>query len=413
MSNHVIYCNICFFEYDEERKPLILSPCGHTLCKECIDNIIQNKCLCPYCNSSIDKKSNELIEDKDILKKIKKQLNENDKPKCNTCNLRIIKTYLKSIKNDVNQICKKCAIKEITNIYNENTDKLKLIFDILNTKYKEDSSLNKIIDNCILNNYLFDDNKRDNLNIEYLNKILSLYISSSLLINKNEENKEINIYSQDTYDSVLNLINKKLIKLYKIEIEKLKKELSENDKNKQKGKDSIQINKSQIVNGNLYYKNQYSYNSILNKNNNFISSNNNLNRICNLNLYDRSPNKYENSLLYKKIRCKINEIIEYIVNKNDTFLKFLCDVIIKNNYFDMDFPYSYPMNIKEDSVQCMESLINSKLNNLFEYSKNIIDKKYLEKENISDLKSIFENFSNLFKTIFFCSQVKSNNNIHN
>lgn len=407
MSNHVIYCNICLFEYDEERKPLILSPCGHTLCKKCIDNIIQNKCLCPYCNSSLDKKSNELIEDKDILKKVNKQLNEKEKPKCYVCSLIIIKTYLRSVDNNVYQICKKCANKEIAKIYDENTDRLKLIFDILNAKYKEDSPLNKIIDNCILNNYLFDDKKRDNLNIEYLNKILSQYITSSLSINRKEENKEINIYSQDTYDSVLSLINKKLIKLYKIEIEKLKKELSKNDKNNQNGEISIQINPSPIVKRSFYYKNEYSYDSTLKKNNKFFSSNNNdLNNTCHINLYDRSPNKYENSLLYEKIRSKINEIIEYIVNKNDTFLKFLCDVIIKSNYFDMDFPSSY-VNKKEDLEQSMEWLINSKLNHLFEYSKNMIDKKYLEKENKSDLKSIFDNFSNLFKTILFCNQIKS------
>lgn len=54
--NYLLTCDSCKEEFDEEeRMPMILSECGHTFCKSCIMDIIENEeeKLCPECGSKI------------------------------------------------------------------------------------------------------------------------------------------------------------------------------------------------------------------------------------------------------------------------------------------------------------------------------------------------------------------------
>lgn len=47
-------CKICFEEYDNfERKPFSAMPCGHSFCRECIDNLKKEKYDCPICRNPI------------------------------------------------------------------------------------------------------------------------------------------------------------------------------------------------------------------------------------------------------------------------------------------------------------------------------------------------------------------------
>ena len=49
-------CNVCSMSYNEDQKPVVLT-CGHTFCKNCIDNIFKNHSKerrnCPTCKKTI------------------------------------------------------------------------------------------------------------------------------------------------------------------------------------------------------------------------------------------------------------------------------------------------------------------------------------------------------------------------
>jgi hypothetical protein len=53
-------CIICFEKYnDSNRKPLVLIPCGHTICKKCSESIDN----CPKCRKNIERK----VENWDLI----------------------------------------------------------------------------------------------------------------------------------------------------------------------------------------------------------------------------------------------------------------------------------------------------------------------------------------------------------
>lgn len=48
------YCNICYASYDRtDRKPLIICPQQHTICKTCLVAIKQRP-RCPFCRAPLD-----------------------------------------------------------------------------------------------------------------------------------------------------------------------------------------------------------------------------------------------------------------------------------------------------------------------------------------------------------------------
>ncbi len=49
-------CNICFENYNDSTvKPFSITPCGHTFCEKCLDNLLANISLpkCPKCKVQI------------------------------------------------------------------------------------------------------------------------------------------------------------------------------------------------------------------------------------------------------------------------------------------------------------------------------------------------------------------------
>ena len=55
-----LQCEICFSRYDiDVRKPLILYPCSHTFCKDCIQQFQSNSC--PECRQVIRSNSTNYI----------------------------------------------------------------------------------------------------------------------------------------------------------------------------------------------------------------------------------------------------------------------------------------------------------------------------------------------------------------
>ena len=54
-------CAICCLKFNHERKKPRICPCGHTICEECLRQILgRDNPQCPYCN--------EQLEDTDITR---------------------------------------------------------------------------------------------------------------------------------------------------------------------------------------------------------------------------------------------------------------------------------------------------------------------------------------------------------
>ena len=51
--NSLKECSVCFENFDTmDRKPCVISPCGHYICEQCFDTVTPKKC--PICRQSMD-----------------------------------------------------------------------------------------------------------------------------------------------------------------------------------------------------------------------------------------------------------------------------------------------------------------------------------------------------------------------
>jgi hypothetical protein len=58
-------CTVCYLIYDNnERFPMILVPCGHSICKECTQLMNSLTRICPFCRerSQMTLKNYQLVE---------------------------------------------------------------------------------------------------------------------------------------------------------------------------------------------------------------------------------------------------------------------------------------------------------------------------------------------------------------
>ena len=114
-------CKICYSSYDDDnKKPVIMSPCSHTICKSCLSNILLLNKTCPFCKKEIKgditevKPNYELI---DILHQIKTINNVISTIKCFYCKENTQKVNFIEEKNaSINFICEACAKNSTDNI---------------------------------------------------------------------------------------------------------------------------------------------------------------------------------------------------------------------------------------------------------------------------------------------------------
>ncbi|KAB7493916.1 E3 ubiquitin-protein ligase KEG [Armadillidium nasatum] len=57
ISDQILFCGICFDEYESKEKIPMSMKCGHTYCKLCIDELLSTNPECPSCRESISKSS--------------------------------------------------------------------------------------------------------------------------------------------------------------------------------------------------------------------------------------------------------------------------------------------------------------------------------------------------------------------
>ena len=46
-------CQICLIEYDDKRERMLMLPCNHFLCGDCLTKAVVTKKLCPFCKQQV------------------------------------------------------------------------------------------------------------------------------------------------------------------------------------------------------------------------------------------------------------------------------------------------------------------------------------------------------------------------
>ncbi|EAY08327.1 hypothetical protein TVAG_352490 [Trichomonas vaginalis G3] len=135
----VLVCKKCHQDMtDDDHKPMSLAPCGHTLCKNCLEKLESKRC--PFCNAKIEatainfslKKISENIEDENVIPDFKQKLDEV------TEKIAAIFERLDENKKNQNETQEKIRINSIVlNKLKEDFEEIKLKRQILGDKLEE------------------------------------------------------------------------------------------------------------------------------------------------------------------------------------------------------------------------------------------------------------------------------------
>jgi hypothetical protein len=103
-------CKICYQSYDDDlKKPYIISPCSHTICLECLKEILTLSCNCPFCKKEIKASVLEMKPNYELIDIIYKIKNTSNIAKCTKCKDLINSIYFAEKNTNVQFICKHCA----------------------------------------------------------------------------------------------------------------------------------------------------------------------------------------------------------------------------------------------------------------------------------------------------------------
>lgn len=205
-------CKICYQSYDDDlKKPYIISPCSHTICLECLKEILMLSNTCPFCKKEIKASICEMKPNYELIDIIYKIKNTNNVARCSKCKDLINAIYFTEKNSNVQFICKHCA-KLSSNSSKDNEE----ITPTLSLEELISSSENEL--NSLQNELSFNINKENlknlvsNLMTDYLKKtvcdlldqkkdILASFLESqdfNNLIDKYRKSLENIIKSKDT-----------------------------------------------------------------------------------------------------------------------------------------------------------------------------------------------------------------------
>jgi hypothetical protein len=103
-------CKICYQSYDDDfKKPYIISPCSHTICLECLKEILSLSSNCPFCKIDIKVSVNEMKPNYELIDIIYKIKNTNNVARCTKCKNLINNIYFTDKNSNIQFICKHCA----------------------------------------------------------------------------------------------------------------------------------------------------------------------------------------------------------------------------------------------------------------------------------------------------------------
>lgn len=110
-------CKICYQSYDDDlKKPFIISPCSHTICLECLKEILMLTCTCPFCKKEIKASICEMKPNYELIDIIYKIKNTNNIARCSKCKDLINAIYFSEKNSNVQFICKHCAKTSAENL---------------------------------------------------------------------------------------------------------------------------------------------------------------------------------------------------------------------------------------------------------------------------------------------------------
>ena len=52
-AKQIANCEVCYFEYGVDLEQLIIKPCNHWICIECVKSYILIKGVCPFCKQKV------------------------------------------------------------------------------------------------------------------------------------------------------------------------------------------------------------------------------------------------------------------------------------------------------------------------------------------------------------------------
>jgi len=103
-------CKICYQSYDDDcKKPYIISPCSHTICLECLKEILKQNGTCPFCKKEIKASICEMKPNYELIDIIYKIKNTNNVARCARCKDLINTIYFIEKNSYVQFICKHCS----------------------------------------------------------------------------------------------------------------------------------------------------------------------------------------------------------------------------------------------------------------------------------------------------------------
>ena len=103
-------CKICYSLYDDKiKKPYIISPCSHTICYDCLREIIESNPNCPFCKREIKAPITEMKPNYELIDIILTIKTSSIETKCVRCSDIIDTIYFKEKNNNIQFLCKRCA----------------------------------------------------------------------------------------------------------------------------------------------------------------------------------------------------------------------------------------------------------------------------------------------------------------
>jgi hypothetical protein len=103
-------CKICYQSYDDDlKKPYIITPCSHTICLECLKEILMLTSNCPFCKKEIKASILEMKPNYELIDIIYKIKNTSNIARCAKCKELINAVYFTEKNSNVLFLCKYCA----------------------------------------------------------------------------------------------------------------------------------------------------------------------------------------------------------------------------------------------------------------------------------------------------------------
>lgn len=387
-------CSICYLSYNNERIPLILTTCGHTFCKECIDVIITDQeIICPECKQvtlSSDYPIRSLPKNRSLIEMICFHDTKNQSSNDNSKDNLNISNFINSVEFSELTETEKKRVKEIKDNNLNSIKRISLLNEFENTI------------NCFESTY-------SNITSEhsYINEIKESFLLKEIDEMLNHIIDIVNEYRESLHKKVKSEFEKvDLIKNFKLSINNYRKRIDE-----YKGlikRDFINVHaskesgvccdkkKAEIISINKESKDfiEDIFTNILNDKGEKI-----INREKNYSMLDDNENK--------------NDVIADNSNKNDKYVNEQCGENENNNDSNNDNnqvkvekqniteTHNYSFNENTDIIEDRNisnehiELNNDKINNECKSKLFYIDSLDLTKEEEEKLKSEIE-FTKLF-----------------